>query len=119
MKRIVIMLSTVLLAVSLAGVSLAGEKKTSAPAEAGILLLDEAVVAAKGGADTAEGSTVELAGGTRVRVAVLNAPLKAALKRYLETSAGKTGAGSGISGEPYWATSASKFRSATPKSLSI
>ena len=108
MKRIIAILSTALLAAGLAGASLAGEEKASAPAEAGILLLDEAVVAAKGGADTAEGSTIELAGGTRVRVAVLNAPLKAALKRYLETSAGnKAGAGSGISGEPYWVSDVS------------
>ncbi len=65
------------------------------------------MVAAKVGADTAERSTFELACGIRVRVAVLNAPLKAALKRYLETSAGKAGAGSGISGEPYWVSDVS------------
>ena len=107
MKRIIAILSTALLAAGLAGVSLAGEEKASAPAEAGILLLDETVVSANGKADTADGSTVELAGGTRVRVAVLNSSLRAALKRYLESSGNKAGAGSDVSGETYWASDVS------------
>ncbi|MCZ6644900.1 MAG: hypothetical protein O7B79_01550 [SAR324 cluster bacterium] len=104
MKRLIITISMVLLIAGLGGVSYAeesagGEKKSATP-EAGILLVDESVLSRIG----ADGATVKFAKDARVRVAVLDASLRAALRTYLT-------AGGDVSSEP---GSEPKAKSADP-----